>query len=489
MSLRARLAVLYTSIVGGILLLFGVAVYGAVSFSLTEQIDNILVRAVDQIWPDIYVDSSGNLGFQPDSTQELAPGILFQVWGRDKSLKYTNIPQVSTALDPLGLNVSQPIFRDSNLRTSIGSVHLRVLTVPLVVGGSSRSAGILQVATAMSVVDATQRSLVGVLVAGALIAMAIAGLAGWISTRQALAPLDNVTQVALQITRADDLSRRIPYNGPPDDEVGQLIHAFNQTLSRLENLFNTQRRFLADVGHELRTPLTVIKGNVDLMRRMNCMDKEAMDGIESEVDRLTRMVGDLLLLAQAESGKLPLDWRLVELDTLLLEVMQQMQVLAKGRLQMKLGEIDQVLVCGDKDRLKQVLVNLIGNAIKYTPAGGEVVISLGKDDSRAYLSVHDNGPGIPEEDLPHIFERFYRGEKSRTREREGKGFGLGLSIAYWIVRNHGGEIEVASSKDQGTTFTVWLPLAQGECREEVNENAMKASLNPFSPQGGERRDQ
>lgn len=489
MSLRARLAVLYTSIVGGILLLFGVAVYGAVSFSLTEQIDNILVRAVDQIWPDIYVDSSGNLGFQPDSIQELAPGILFQVWGRDKSLKYTNIPQVSTALDPLGLNVSQPIFRDSNLRTSIGSVHLRVLTVPLVVGGSSRSAGILQVATAMSVVDATQRSLVGVLVAGALIAMAIAGLAGWVSTRQALAPLDNVTQVALQITRADDLSRRIPYNGPPDDEVGQLIHAFNQTLSRLENLFNTQRRFLADVGHELRTPLTVIKGNVDLMRRMNCMDKESMDGIESEVDRLTRMVGDLLLLAQAESGKLPLDWRLVELDTLLLEVMQQMQVLAKGRLQMKLGEIDQVLVCGDKDRLKQVLVNLIGNAIKYTPAGGEVVISLGKDDSRAHLSVHDNGPGIPEEDLPHIFERFYRGEKSRTREREGKGFGLGLSIAYWIVRNHRGEIEVASSKDQGTTFTVWLPLAQGECREEVNENAMKASLNPFSPQGGERRDQ
>ena len=115
-----------------------------------------------------------------------------------------------------------------------------------------------------------------------------------------------VTQTALQITRADDLSRRIPYQGPPDDEVGQLISAFNQTLSRLENLFNTQRRFLADVGHELRTPLTVIKGNIDLMRRMNCTDDESMDSIESEVDRLTRMVGDLLLLAQAESGKMPL---------------------------------------------------------------------------------------------------------------------------------------------------------------------------------------
>ncbi|MGW8249630.1 MAG: sensor histidine kinase, partial [Anaerolineales bacterium] len=443
MSLRARLAVLYTTIVGGILLLFGVAVYGAVSFSLTEQVDNIMVRTVNEVWPDIYVDSNGELGFSPSPDLELTPGILFQIWGRDKSLQYTNIPQVSAPLDPTGLDNTQPVFRDVNLRTNVGSIHLRVLTVPLVVGESERTVGVMQVATSMAVVDATQQSLLVVLVTGAVIAMAVAGLAGWISTRQALAPLGDVTQVALQITRADDLSRRIPYSGPPDDEVGQLITAFNQTLGRLEDLFNTQRRFLADVGHELRTPLTVIRGNVDLMRRMNCMDNESMDSIESEVDRLTRMVGDLLLLAQAESGKLPLDLKLVELDTLLFEVMQQMRVLAKDRLNMKLGEIDQVLVCGDYDRLKQVLLNLIANAIKYTPAGGEVVVGLGKEEQRARLTVSNTGPGIPEEDLPHIFERFYRGEKVRTRQRDGKGFGLGLSIAYWIVRAHGGDIEVS----------------------------------------------
>ena len=129
-------------------------------------------------------------------------------------------------------------------------------------------------------------------------------------------------RTALQITRADDLSRRIPYKGPPDDEVGQLIRAFNQTLGRLENLFNSQRRFLADVGHELRTPLTVINGNVDLMRRMRSIDDESMDSIESEVDRLTRLVGDLLLLAQAESGKLPLVKATVEMDSLVFEVLQ-----------------------------------------------------------------------------------------------------------------------------------------------------------------------
>jgi signal transduction histidine kinase len=296
--------------------------------------------------------------------------------------------------------------------------------------------------------------------------MIVAGIAGWIITRQALAPLGDVTQLALQITRADDLSRRIPYSGPPGDEVGQLISAFNQTLSRLENLFLTQRRFLADVGHELRTPLTVIRGNVDLMRRMDQLDVESMDSIQSEVDRLTRMVGDLLLLAQAESGKLPLDRRLVELDTLVLEVLHQMRVLVKDRLKMRLGDIDQVLVCGDYDRLKQVLVNLIGNAIRYTPAGGEIVVGLGKETTNARITVSDTGPGIPAEDLPHIFERFYRGEKSRTRQSDGKGYGLGLSIAYCIVRNHGGSIEVSSVEGEGTTFCVWLPLAQGDCTQE-----------------------
>jgi signal transduction histidine kinase len=210
--------------------------------------------------------------------------------------------------------------------------------------------------------------------------------------------------------------------------------------------------------------LTVIKGNVDLMRRIGYSDPESLDSIENEVDRLTRLVGDLLLLAQAESGKLPLDRRVVELDTLLLEAMQQMRVLARDRLQMRIGEIDQVLICGDQDRLKQVLVNLIGNAINYTPSGGEVIMGLSKEGGQARLIVADTGPGIPAEDLPHVFERFYRGEKSRTRSRDGKGFGLGLSIAYWIVRNHGGRIEVDSGEGKGTTFCVWLPLAKDECQ-------------------------
>jgi signal transduction histidine kinase len=394
---------------------------------------------------------------------DLFSNVYIQIWGRGGQLESTNIPAYSWPLDESGLSNSRPFYRN----VQVSDTNLRVLTVPIVPLQSSRIIGVLQVATTMEMVETTQRVLLWVLFIGAAISMAIAGLASWISTQQALAPLETVTQTALQITRADDLSRRIPYSGPPDDEVGQLIHAFNQTLGRLENLFNTQRRFLADVGHELRTPLTVIKGNVDLMRRMNSIDDESMDSIENEVDRLTRMVGDLLLLAQAESGKLPLVKTMVEMDSLVLEVMSQLRVLAKGRLTLRLGEIDQVLVCGDKDRLKQVLLNLIGNAIKYTPAGGEVVVGVGKVESRARITVSDNGPGIPAEDLPHIFERFYRGEKSRTRSRDGKGFGLGLSIAYWIVRNHGGQIEVFSRESGGTTFCIWMPLAEHGCQDDA----------------------
>jgi signal transduction histidine kinase len=454
MSLRARLTLLYTTLLGVILLIFGASIYGLVSYLLVNQIDETLIQTFDEIRENTVVEAIGGLNVITLPSPDLKSDVFTQAWSRDGVLQSSNIAQLNTPLDPNGLQSPVPIFRD----VTIDNVHLRVLTIPLKVG--ERPIGTIQLATNLAVVDATQGTLVTVLLVGSIICLGVAAVAGWVSTGQALAPLERVTDTALQITRADDLSRRIPYQGSADDEVGKLIRSFNQTLSRLENLFETQRRFIADVGHELRTPLTVIKGNVDLMRRIGCSDEESLVGIDNEVDRLTRLVGDLLLLAQAESGKLPLDSRTVELDTLLLEAMQQMRVLAGERLKLRLGEIDQVLVCGDQDRLKQVIVNLVGNAIKYTPDGGEVLVGLSKTESQAKLVVSDTGPGIPAEDLPHVFERFYRGEKSRTRSKDGKGFGLGLSIAYWIVRNHGGRIEVDSKEGQGTTFCVWLPLAE-----------------------------
>ena len=462
MSLRTRLTLLYTILVGGTLMIFGLAIYNLVSLTITEQIDHILEQTSSEFISAIQLNAGGDLDIASDSANlNLATNVYAQLWDRNRGLVTSyNISGVTDPLDPLARYTSQRVKRDVSIRGG----HLRVLSVPLSI--SNRPVGTLQVAASLAVVEATQQTLLNVLVVGTVVAVALAAFGVSFVTYRSLAPLESVTQTALQITRADDLSRRIPYQGPTDDEIGQLIEAFNQTLGRLENLFHTQRRFVADVGHELRTPLTVIKGNITLMRRMGCSDEESLSSVEEEVDRLTRMVGDLLLLARAESGKLPLNRMVVELDTLLLEVLQQSQILAEGKLVLRLSNIDQALVCGDRDRLKQVLINLVSNAIKYTPAGGDVSASLSKDGDHAKVTIQDNGPGIPADDLPRIFERFYRIEKSRTRSADGKGFGLGLSIAYWIIKHHDGEIEVDSTEGEGTMFSVWLPLSDGDCQPE-----------------------
>ena len=206
------------------------------------------------------------------------------------------------------------------------------------------------------------------------------------------------------------------------------------------------------MSHELRTPLTVIKGNVDLMRRMKQLDEESLTSIDQEAGRLTRLVGGLILLIQAESGKLALNLKPVELDTLLLEVFHEMRILAGTNVRLKLADIDQVQVNGDRDRLKQVLLNLVGNAIQYTPQGGEVYMSLAIIGEQVRIIVRDTGPGIPAEDLPYIFERFYR-VPGQTK----KGAGLGLAIAREIVVAHGGSIACTSEPGRGTEFFFLLP--------------------------------
>ena len=454
MSLRLRLTLLYTTLLGGVLLIFGALVYGLVSLILLNQIDNTLSQSTDRLIAQLRVNMAGQVDPRSIAIIQPTDNLLYQIWGMDNALQVAHPPDLQSPLDPGSQLTGQPVYH-SILNQS---THRRVLTVPL--RTEQGLVGVLQIAMDLKMVDITQRTLASVLILLTVLAMGLSGLAAWLITKQALAPLATVTQVATQITKADDLSRRIPVTSTRSDEVGQLIQAFNQTLERLEQLFNGQRRFLADVSHELRTPLTVIKGNVGLMRKIGEMDEESMNGIEAEVDRLTRLVGDLLLINQAEAGKLPLDKRPVELDTVLLEVFQQMRMLAGDRITLRLVEIDQVLVIGDRDRLKQVLVNLVGNALQYTPAGGTVTLALRKVGERAQLIVADTGTGISPQDLPHIFERFYRSEKSRKRQDSTSGFGLGLSIAYWIVNNHDGSIEVTSQEGKGSTFCVWLPLSQ-----------------------------
>jgi len=428
-------------------------VYGLTNLILINQVDQSLTSAAQEVLkvlkvgPSGIYDSRSVAGFQP------AENLLFQVWGNDQRLQISRPTGWKTPLD------SQNRFMGETTLVSVYSQdqHLRVLTLPL---ESVRGpAGVLQVAINLNLVDLIQQTLSTILIILTLVAMAVSSILVWVFTARATQPLATMTRVATQITNADDLSRRIPLENPSNDEVGKLVTAFNQTLERLERLFTSQQRFLGDVSHELRTPLTVIKGNIGLIRRMGTPDEESLSSIESEVDRLSRLVGDLLLVNQAESGMLPLNLDRVQLDEVILEVLQQMHVLAGERKNLVLGEIEHVQIKGDRDRIKQVFVNLVSNAIAYTPNGSTIDLEMRKMNGNVQVTISDNGPGISAQDLPHIFDRFYRGEKSRKRNAAG-GSGLGLSIARYIVVKHGGTIEVVSEEGKGTTFIVQLPILE-----------------------------
>ena len=428
------------------------AVIIVVTALLFDTTDNRLAGASETILHKIKVNDLGKMEISLKST-DISPDIYMQVWGLDGKLQSSfGTPDyfANRPFDQDALHLDHPIYRDA----SGTGWHIRVLSIPL--RRNHSIIAVLQVASSLEVVNAARENLTDVLSIIWVVAVLLSGIVVWFTLGQTLKPLGAITETVEQINRADDLSRRIPYQGPENDEIGNLVGSFNQTLERLEALFTSQQRLLADVSHELRTPLTVIKGNVDLMRRMKSLDEESLTSIDQEAGRLTRLVGGLLLLAQAESGKLALNMKRVELDLLLTEVFQEMTILAGNKVHIRLNDIDQAYVNGDRDRLKQVFINLVANAVQYTPQGGGVFLSLDKIGEQARIICRDTGPGIPPEDLPHIFERFYRAEKSRTR-RESTGFGLGLSIANWIVERHGGRIEVNSQEGKGTTFAIWLP--------------------------------
>jgi two-component system OmpR family sensor kinase len=453
MSLRLRLTLLYSTLMGAILLVISAAVTLTSTSLLLKQIDDTLAAAGQVVIEKITFNELGKIAVRIKIT-DMSSDVYMQIWGLDGGLqsRLGLLPNFDkTPFDSNSLRKEKPSYQDL---TGAGW-HIRVLSIPLVQNG--HKIAVLQLATKLDVVDTAKKNLTDILFIIWIVAVLFSGMAVWVTIGQTIKPLGAITQTVEQINRADDLSRRIPYSGPEDDEIGSMVGSFNQTLERLETLFTSQQRLLADVSHELRTPLTVIKGNVDLMRRMKSLDAESLTSIDQEAGRLTRLVGGLLLLAQAESGKLTLAMQKVELDLLVTEVFQEMSVLASNKVHLHLNEIDQVYVNGDRDRLKQVFINLTANSIQYTPAGGDVFLSLQQIKDQARVIVRDTGPGIPAEDLPHIFERFYRAEKSRTRGKS-TGFGLGLSIVNWIVEKHGGRIEVDSHEGKGTTFAVWLPL-------------------------------
>jgi heavy metal sensor kinase len=297
------------------------------------------------------------------------------------------------------------------------------------------------------------------------IALMLAGLGGWYLARKSLAPVVVMSERARQIG-AENLGEQLPVANPLD-ELGRLATAFNELLARLNAAFSQQRQFMADASHELRTPLYVIRTAVEVTaeqaHRHEDEYRDALAIIGQQTRRLTRIVEDMFTLAHADAGRPTLQPGDFYLDELLMESVRAAQVLAgrKG-VAVELEPATEISYRGDEGLLRQMFLNLLDNAIKFTPAGGVVRVSLARRDSTYEVAVEDTGSGIPREAQGRIFERFYRVDQARTRaESPGEGgAGLGLSIARWIAEAHDGWLELRRSDERGSSFVATLPLSQ-----------------------------
>jgi heavy metal sensor kinase len=331
---------------------------------------------------------------------------------------------------------------------------LRMLTMPVV--ENNKVAYIVQVASPLGSTQSALKNLKIILFLFLPMTVILTGIIGVFLAKIALSPVDRMIDTIHQIT-AENLKLKVDI---PDtkDEIKRLADTFNEMLDRLENAFSSQRQFIEDFAHELKTPLAVLKGELEVALKKIRSTEEYESILQSnleEVNRINRVVEDLLMLARFDSSTIMLERKLLNAGLLVKAVVDDIQVLAAQKnIRVDCSAQDYTAIYGDENQLKRLFINLLDNAIKYTPDNGKVVVSARIIDNYAKITVSDTGTGIPDSEINHIFDRFYCVDKSRRQT----GFGLGLSIAKSIVAAHKGRIEVESKSNEGTTFTVFLPI-------------------------------
>ncbi|MFW6006711.1 MAG: ATP-binding protein [Bacillota bacterium] len=316
--------------------------------------------------------------------------------------------------------------------------------------------GYLQVVRDVSVEYRFLDMLLTILIIAGILGGVGAIFIGYIITRKTLKPISNMTQTARNIS-VTDLDRRLEVKGH-EDELTNLAETFNSLLDRIQKAFETQKQFVSDASHELRTPISVINGYIKLLDRWGKEEKEirdeAISAIKNEVNNINSLLESLLFLARGDSEELEINRNDFSVNELIEEIEKETSMITDeievtGKVKGKLTYY------GDRKLIKQLLRIFVDNSLKFTPAQGKITVESEKKDNHIILKVKDTGCGIPQEDLPHIFERFYQVDKSRSDEK--KGTGLGLSIAKWVIEAHQGRVEVNSELGEGTEFKVFLP--------------------------------
>lgn len=503
MHLRTKLTLLYTGVLGLALLILTSVLLLATSHTLYKEVDESIFAKAASVVKSIRVTGnpfSLREVVLPDVDVFAAPDTYLQIVDT-RGQVVSRSGNLGEQYLPLGEYTLQNALQGDGFYETVqaGGQQIRVYNVPLVIDG--QLVGLLQVGRALSTVHALLNQLRFFIALVGTASILLAALLGWLLARTALKPLDKITGIAASIESNSDLGRRIQYAGPAD-ELGRLVATLNAMFERLENMYHRlqqsydlQRRFVSDASHELRTPLTTIRGNAELLLKMQddadpILVSEALNDIADEARRLTRLVEDLLILARADAGFMP-EKEPAGLMELLQGVVRKARFLAGDRefiFEEQYPPGAWVLV--NRDHFSQLMFILLDNAFKYSPPGSTVgltvnvlpqePVALGSgikcgysDHTRRHreqfaapkiqqgwleIAVTDQGPGLAPGEENRIFDRFFRGESTRGQE----GSGLGLSIARWIVDQHGGHIRATNRPEGGSTFTVLVPLYIGE---------------------------
>lgn len=526
-SLRFRLVFWYSAIVALTLLVFGIAAYLTVSKDLYQNLDASLERVATSL--DFIIRKKQKETMQPlrpaaqrrkksrRNQQEVADSFAFfrnstsindtMRMSRSDSSEIDEDPVWSAVYEHILFNPKnyyiqiadlngQIVWRSENLDTTAlplfegteSSSGISSISVPKPLNKQTQnlrlyrkktSKAFITVGYSLEEIDSTLYELFNALLIGFPLVLFISTLGGFILARVSLKPIDDLARSAREIT-ASNLSNRLP-EPKTNDEVARLTYTLNEMIARLEDSFNQIKQFTADVSHELRTPLAILTGELEVALRSDKTPEEYQSLLISaleEVGRLSKVVRTLLDLSRAETGQVSIEHHTVNLSGMLEELAEDAVILAEER-SISVGSMIEanIMIDGDSVRLHQALLNIVDNAIKYTPSGGDILMRLVREGDRAILRVSDTGVGISKEHLPHIFDRFYRADQARSQDIQGNG--LGLSIVKWIIEAHEGTIRAESTPGKGTMITIVLPLLEHPT-EQKEHPPLFYGRNPYS---------
>jgi heavy metal sensor kinase len=463
-SIRFRLVVWYAGVLIAVSVVLATLIYGGLKVYLEQSLSKAQSRRAQQIADTLlanigktgeaYVVSEINAWFAPETndrfiriTRTDGSVLYLSQLPKDLSFEASRVPQVETPINKSSWRIEIPAQNKG----------LLIATVPYQTAAGERY--LVEVGASLEPIEAVLHRLVilVILMLGAMVIIATGG--GYFLVRKALTPVDRIASSAEHIT-LHNLKDRLPIANT-GDELERLSISLNHMIARLDDALQHNQRFVADASHELRTPLTIMRGELEAMVDGNYLLSDVQPtaaSILEEVERLARIVEGLFSISRLDSGEAHKELAQFDLAKLATSTAEQMCLLAEDKgITISSNAQNEVVVEGDRARIKQVIVNLLDNAIKYTPAGGKIRLTVIACDGKASLEVEDTGIGIPTAARPHIFERFFRVDKARSRELGGAG--LGLSIVKSICAAHGGQVDFQSTEGVGSRFKVELPLA------------------------------